>query len=67
MKLLGALFDFLIVIFLAWGTIHYGNILKTATESVDVTRAGFQMAVSMIALCAVVIVIRMDWLLKKDK
>lgn len=67
MKLLSALFDLLVLGIVIYGVWYFNDKLKVSTTEVDALKNGFQMIASVIYTGIVLIVIRMDYLFKKDK
>lgn len=67
MKLLGALFDLFVLLIVVYGVWYFNDKLKVSTTEVDALKNGFQMIASVIYTGIVVIILRMDYLFKKDK
>ena len=67
MKLLGALFDLFVLCIVVYGVWYFNDKMKASTTDIDTLKNGFQMIASVIYTGIVVIVLRMDYLFKKDK
>lgn len=64
--ILGSLIDLAVVGVLLWAVITLGTKLRTSTEEIEVIRAGFQALQVTVCLCLAILIIRMDFLFKKD-
>jgi hypothetical protein len=66
-SLFNTLWDLAVLILVVYGVWYFNDKLKTSKEEIEVLRNGFQMLACAFYTGIVVVVIRMDYLFKKDK
>ena len=63
---LSILFDFALLVVLAWATIHYMNKLDAAKEGLEVIRNGFSAILCMLTLVSTCMLQRMEQILREN-
>lgn len=66
MKLLDVLFDFIVLGVVMYGVYYFNDKLKVSTTDLDAIKNGFQMLTCALYLGVVVLIMRLNHLLKKD-